>query len=153
VSVDVTDVASRADPRGAELRYVVRNHSPAAIWVVDDGFLVWREDGRSIELSYARAPMKPGVEPFGYFNPQVVAVAPGEELERAVSLDWPQSLSGLWNAADKAAPEPGEYELTVRIGYGESPEPEPPQLGGELEAPVLAWQREAVSAPARLVVS
>jgi hypothetical protein len=153
VTVDIVDIASRSEPPGADVRYVVRNDGPEPVWVVDDGFLVWRQGDHRIELSFARAPMQPGVEPFGYFSPQVVPLGPGEHLERTASLTWPQRLSGIWNEADEAAPAPGEYEVAIRVGYGESPEPGEPELGRSVEEPVLAWQREAVSAPARLVVS
>ena len=146
-------MTSASDPPGAELRYVVRNDSDTTLWIVDDGWLVWRHERDRIELCYARVPMRPGVQPFGYFDPQVLALDPGEELERTVALTWPQSLSRMWNAEGEVDPEPGEYEVTVRIGYGTTPRPEPSQeLGESVEAPVLAWQKEAVSEPARLVV-
>lgn len=153
LTVDIVDVASSAEPPGAELRYVVRNHSDATAWVVDDGWLAWRQEDRLIELCYARVPMRPGAEPFGYFGPQMVAVAPGGTLKRAVTLSWPQPLSRLWNAEHLAEPPPGEYKVTVRIGYAPTPKPEPPQTLDEgVEAPVFAWQRDAVSEPADLVV-
>jgi hypothetical protein len=153
VRIDVVEVASASDPRATNVRYVVRNQSDKSVWVVDDGWVTWRQDGDQIELSYARVPMQPGVQPFGYFDPAVVEVAPGDELERTVTLTWPQPLSRLWNAEAEADPPPGEYDLTVRIGYGVTPKPAPPQTLGEgVEAPVLAWQREAVSEPARLTV-
>jgi hypothetical protein len=152
VTVDIVAADSRADPPGAELTYVVRNGGHAPVWVVDDGFLAWRQDGRSIELGYARVPMQPGVEPFGYFSPQVAPVAPGAELRRTVSLSWSQHLDGTWNAADTAAPPPGDTGVVVRIGYGTTPEPPPPRTGEGVEDPVLAWQHEAVSAPATLTV-
>lgn len=154
LTVEIVDVASSAEPPGAELRYLIRNDSDATAWVVDDGWLAWRRDGRRIELCYARVPMRPGVEPFGYFDPEVVAIAPGGTLERTVTLSWPQPLSGMWNTDRVAAPPPGEYEVTVRIGYAATPKPEPAQTLDEgVEAPVLAWQREAVSEPATLVVT
>jgi hypothetical protein len=153
VAVEIAELTGRSDPPGADVRYVVRNGSASTIWLVDDGWLAWRQEGRRIELCYARVRMQPGVVPFGYFPPEVVPLAPGSELERTASLSWPQRLSGLWNADEFASPAPGEYELAVRIGYGESPEPGPPErLGEGVEAPVMAWQREAVSEPARLVV-
>lgn len=152
VTVDIVAAESRADPPGAELTYVVRNGGHAPVWLVDDGFLAWRQEGRSIELGYARVPMQPGVEPFGYFSPQVAPLAAGAELTRTVSLTWPQRLDGTWNAGDAAAPPPGDYDVVVRVGYGETPVPGAPQVGEEVERPVLAWQREAVSAPVRLSV-
>ena len=38
-------------------------------------------------------------------------------------LTWPQPLSALWNGVRHVDPEPGSYELTVRIGYAETPQP------------------------------
>jgi hypothetical protein len=151
VTVEIADVAELTEPRGAELRYLVRNGSGATIWVVDDRWFAWRlEDGR-IELNFARTRMQPGVEPFGYFAPEVVAVEPGAGLERTVALIWPHTLSGMWNADAVADPSSGEYEVVVRVGWADSPAPRPPETA-DVEAPVLAWQREAVSGPARLVV-
>jgi hypothetical protein len=152
VTVDIVAVERHADPPGVELTYVVRNGGTAPVWVVDDGALAWREDGGDIELGYARVAMQPGVEPFGYFSPQVAPLAPGGELRRTVALSWPQRLDGTFNRDDVAAPAAGDYRVVVRIGYGETPEPPPPALGEGVEGPVLAWQREAVSAPARMSV-
>ena len=152
VTVDIVAVESHADPPGAELTYVVRNGGDAAVCVVDDGALAWRQDGGSIELGYARVPMQPGVEPFGYFSPQVAPLAPGDELTRTVFLSWPQRLDGTWNTSDVAAPTPGDYSVVVRVGYGATAEPPPAALGEGVEVPVLAWQHEAVSAPTRLSV-
>jgi hypothetical protein len=151
VTVQIVDIAERTDPRGADLRYVVRNGSGGTIWVVDDGWFAWRLEDARIELNFARVRMQPGVEPFGYFSPEVVAVEAGAELERTVALSWPQPLSGMWNAARSADPPPGEYEAVVRVGWADSPAPPPPDTA-DVEAPVLAWQREAVSEPVRLVV-
>lgn len=152
VTVEIAVAEGRPDPPGAELTYVVRNAGGAAVWVVDDGWLVWRQEDRRLELGYARVPLQPGVEPFGYFSPQVAPLAHGAELTRTVTLNWPQRLDGMWNAVDSAAPTPGEYTVVVRIGFGETPEPAPPALGEGVEAPVLAWQREAVSEPVALAV-
>jgi hypothetical protein len=153
VAVGIVDAGRRADAPGATLTYEVRNDGDATVWLVDDGWLVWRRENRRIELGFQRAPMQPGVEPFGYFNPQLVPVAPGDAVRRTVELSWPQRLDGLWNAEDEAAPPPGEYDVAVRVGYGESESPPPPTRGGQgVEAPVLAWQNEAVSPPVRLAL-
>jgi hypothetical protein len=150
-TVEIADVAELTEPRGVELRYLVRNGAEGTIWVVDDGWFAWRLEDRRIELNFARVRMQPGVEPFGYFAPEVVAVEPGARLERTVALNWPHPLSGMWNATPDADPPPGEYEVVVRVGWSDSPAPGPPETA-DVEAPVLAWQREAVSDPARLVV-
>jgi len=149
VTVSVEIVA--AEPR--ELRYGVRNEGDARVWVVDDGWLVWRQEGDRIELGFQRVRMRPGVEPFGYFNPQVAGLDAGAEVERTVALAWPQALDRMWNETAEAAPEPGEYEVAIRVGYGETPEPPPvTRVGESVEAPVLGWQREAVSEPVRLAI-
>jgi hypothetical protein len=153
VAVEIVEAAGTAEPRGAQVRYVVRNGGDATLWLVDDDWLVWRAEGSRIELSYARAPLQPSVVPFGYFPPAVASLDPGAEIERVAELTWPQRLDGLWNAEDSADPPPGRYELSVRVGFGETPEPPPPQAVGEgVEAPVLGWQREAVSEPVELVL-
>jgi hypothetical protein len=153
VTVEIVAAEPRTDPPGADFRYVVRNDGDATVWVVDDGWLVWRRQGRRIELGFQRVPMQPGAVPFGYFDPQVVALEPGAELTRAITLTWPQPLERMWNESAEAAPPAGEYEVAVRVGYGESPAPPPvTQVGESVEAPVLGWQREAVSAPVPLTV-
>jgi hypothetical protein len=153
VTVEIVGAERRDEPPGARVTYAVRNTSDDVVWLVDDGWLVWRQEGTRIELGYQRAPMQAGVQPFGYFGPEVVALQPGSAVERTVELSWPQPLDGLWNAQEEAAPPPGDYELAVRVGYGESPTPPPPRRGGAaVEEPVLAWQREAVSPPVPLAV-
>ena len=151
MKVEIAEIEERPD--GARLRYAVRNDADSSAWLVDDGWLAWRQDGRRIELVYARVPMAAGAKPFGYFKPAVVELAPGEAVQREVGLTWPQPVSRLWNGVLEADPEPGSYEVAVRVGYGETPEPEAPELGEPAEAPTLAWQHEAVSEPAALTVS
>ena len=151
VTVDIVAAESRADPPGAELAYVVRNRGAAPIWVVDDGSLAWRQEDEAIELGYARVPMQPGVEPFGYFSPQIAPLAPGAELRRTVSLSWPQPLDGTWNTSATAAPAPGDYDVAVRIGYGTTPEPSSPAVG-EGVGPRSSLADEAVGPRVRLSV-
>jgi hypothetical protein len=151
VKVEIAGIEER--PGAVELRYVARNDGAAPVWVVDDGWLAWRPAGHRIELVYARVPIAKGTRPFGYFPPQTAQLAAGAALEREVSLTFPQPLSRLWNDRDEADPEPGAYEVAVRIGYGETPQPGPPELGQSVEAPVLAWQHEAVSEPVPLRIS
>jgi hypothetical protein len=153
VTVDIAAVELSDSPPGADVRYRVRNGSDSAVWVVDDGTLAWHEEGDRITLDRSRPPMRAGAQPFGYFDPVVAPLEPGEALERTVELSWPQSLSGLWNRDREVSPASGEHELVVRIGYGTSPQPDPPQAVGEsVEAGVLAWQRTVESEPARLSV-
>jgi hypothetical protein len=151
VTVEIAAVEGIDSPPGAEVRYRVRNGSDATVWVVDDDTLAWQENGRRITLDTARVPMQPGVEPFGYFDPDVAALDPGESLERTIELSWPQRLSGIWNREREASPAPGEHELVVRVGYGTTPTPDRPRE--TVEDGVLAWQSTADSAPARLTVT
>jgi hypothetical protein len=153
VTVEIAAVEPSDSPPGAQVRYRVRNGSDSPVWVVDDGTLAWLQDGARITLDRSRPPMREGAQPFGYFDPVVAPLQPGETLERTVELSWPQRLSGLWNRDREVSPAPGDHEVVVRVGYGNSPEPEPPQaLGESVEAGVLAWQRTAESEPARLPV-
>ena len=81
--MEIVAAERRTDPPGAELRYVVRNDGDAPLWVVDDGWLVWSQAGRRIELGFQRARLRPGVEPFGYFDPKVGGARAGERADRA----------------------------------------------------------------------
>ena len=150
VIVSIVSALVRTSPVAWHLEYEVRNTEQTPIWLVVDESLVLRRDGQRIELSCARGKMTPGAQPFGYFDPKVVEVPPGGSVRRSVEIAWPARLSGLWNAEREVAPPPGEYEVSVRIGHGTTPKPQPPGLGESVEAPVLRWQKEAVSQPVRL---
>ena len=150
VLVSIVSALVRTSPVAWHLEYEVRNPEQTPIWLVVKESLVLRRDGQRIELSYARGKMQPGAQPFGYFDPEVVQVPPGGSVRRSVEIDWPVRLSDLWNAEREVALPPGEYEVSVRIGYGTTPKPPPPGLGESVEAPVLRWQKEAVSQPTRL---
>jgi hypothetical protein len=147
VTVTILGVSSVERPPSTAIDYEVVNESREPVWLVDDGWLIWRQTGDEIRLSYARGPMQPGSHVFGYFNPAVVQLAPAERTARVARLTWPQRLDQLWNARAEAAPEPGNYRVTVSVGYGETPEPHGPALGEGVEAPVLRWQRVATSEP------
>ena len=43
--------------------------------------------------------------------------------------------------------------VTVRVGYGETPEPDAPQAGEDVQGPVLRWQHTALSAPVTLTIA
>lgn len=146
VRVVVAAAGATAEP-GLEVTYEVHNGGEDPVWVVDEDDLVWSREGDRIELSYARAPMDGGAEPFGYFEPAVTEVGAGESIRRTVQLSWPLELNPLWNDHFEVDPPPGSYDLRVRIGYGNTPEPESPDLDEEVEEPVLRWQHEAVSDP------
>jgi hypothetical protein len=152
VEVKITGISNKVDPPGSEIEYEVRNDTERPIWVVDDGWLTWRQDGQELELSYARGKMRQGAQVFGYFVPVVVKLDPGSSIMRTAHLKWPQSLDRLWNLEPQAAPAPGDYRISVRIGYGVTAEPDSPRLGEDVETPVLRWQREAVSTPVTINV-
>jgi hypothetical protein len=152
IQVEIIDAKSHEAPPRTLLEYEILAVGSHPVWLVDDGFLVWRQNGEEIELSVAREPLQPGAHPFGYFNPAVVKLQPGERVRRLIELRWPLSLARLWNEAGVAAPAPGRHQVRVRVGYGLTPSPDPPNAGESVEAPVRRWQREAISPPAEVEV-
>jgi hypothetical protein len=150
VSVEIIRVATQPEPPATRLTYRVRSHGDAPIWLVNDEWLIWHQDGSRIELSFARGRLQPGTHPFGYFDPTVTLLEPGAELTQEVVLRWPLALDRLWNTTSVASPTPGEYQVVVRVGYGLRPESEAPVLGESVEDPVLHWQQEAVSPAATM---
>lgn len=152
ITVSIAEVTSRTAPPASTLCYRVRNGSDRTIWMVNDHWLSWRQTDSHIELSFRRERMRAGAQVFGYFPPAVVAIKPGQERAEWVELVWPQPLDELWNSQSLAAPPPGTYGVAVRIGYGLSPAPSSPRSGADVEAVVLRWQEEAVSAEAPLTV-
>lgn len=145
VTVGITDALDQGI--STAITYAVVNRSPSPIWLVDDQWFVWKQMNSDVEISFARGRMQEGVQVFGYFPPKTIEIPPGGGCERTFTLTWPQRLSRIWNAADVAERPPGRFRLSVRIGYGSSPAPEPPQLGEGVEVSVLRWQKEAVSPP------
>jgi hypothetical protein len=152
VLVSIVSAIVQVSPPAWHLEYDVRNQGRAAIWLVDEESLVLRRDDAHIELSYARGKMQPGVQVFGYFTPKVLKVPPGGSVRRSVEITWPCRLSDIWNAEREAMPPPGEYEVSVRVGFGSTAAPKPPKVGEDVEAPVLRWQKETVSPPVRLAI-
>jgi hypothetical protein len=131
----------------------VCNNREEPIWLVNDHWLIWRQLGHEIELSYARGKMRPGAQVFGYFPPAVLKMEPDDRVSRSILLTWPHSLDRLWNAVSIAAPSVGEYRVFIRIGYGLTASPEPPGVGEGVEMPVFRWQQEALSAAVPMIVS
>ncbi len=152
VEVKILKVTSEETPPSTHLEYEVSNRGDARVWLVDDGWLVWKRDGERVELGFGRAKMRAGSEAFGYFPPATVALDPGDRVTRAVELKWPQRLSRLWNEEELAAPPPSQYQATVRVGYGLTAEAEPPLLGEGVEATVFRWQKEATSPAVTMTV-
>ena len=148
--MSIVSAIVNVSPPAWHLEYEVRNLGRVVIWLLVDESLVLRRDDAHIELSYARERMQPGVQVFGYFVPQVVKIPPGGSLRRSVEISWPCSLSDIWNAEREATPPPGEYEVSIRIGFALTAAPQPPKVGEDVEAPVLRWQKEAVSPPCGL---
>lgn len=152
VSVSIVSAIVQTSPPAWHLEYEVHNLGSAVIWLVVDESLVLLHDESHIELSYARGKMQPGVQVFGYFNPAAVKVPPGESLRQSVEITWPCRLSDIWNAKREAAPTPGDYDVSVRIGFALTPAPNPPEAGEDVETPVLRWQKEALSPTMRIAV-
>jgi hypothetical protein len=152
VSVLIDHASTQEKPAGWHLDYSVRNIGPATAWLVVDQSPVFTHEGSHIELSYARAKLQPGATLFGYFDPAVVKLAAGETIRRTVTITWPLSLSDLWNTVREAAPAPGEYSVSIRIGFGSTAKPESPKAGESVEAPVFRWQYESVSPPVKITV-
>jgi hypothetical protein len=148
VTVEITGVSDQGG--STTITYVVTNHLNAPIWLVNDDWFVWSRKNSEVEISFARGRMQQGVQVFGYFPPQTIEIPHGERLEKQFALHWPQRLSRIWNAAEITERPPGKFRLSIRIGYGLTPEPEPPTLGEGVEAPVLRWQKEAVSPPVEI---
>lgn len=152
VAVSIVSAVVVVSPPAWRIEFEVRNHGDATLWVIADESLVFRQDDGRIELSYARGRMQPGAQVFGYFDPEVVALAPGASVRRWVEIAWPCRLSGLWNDRPVAAPSPDEYDVAVRVGFASTPSPPAAAEGEHVEAPVLRWQRAAVSRPIRIAV-
>lgn len=145
VSVMLTSILTQVDTPATQLTYEVRNRSDKPVWLVDDGWLTWRQKGKQIELSYAREKMQPGVQVFGYFSPAVAKIEPGNAVTRKVELSWPLSLDRLWNDEYQAKPDPGKYKVSIKVGYGLTPEPGPLEPEENVEEPVFRWQTSIVS--------
>ncbi len=152
VLVSIVSAIVQVSPPAWHLEYEVHNLSGAVIWLVVDESLVLRRNGAHIELSYARGKMQSGVQVFGYFDPNVVNIPPGGSLRRAIEIVWPCRLSDIWNAEREATPPPGEYEVSVRVGFALTEAPKPRKVGENVETPVLRWQKEAVSPPLRITI-
>lgn len=148
--VTIVSAVVRLNPPSWHLVYEVRNAGQAVLWLVDQESLVLRREDAKIELSYARGDMRPGVQVFGYFDPKVEMLLPGVSLRRSVEIVWPCPLSDIWNSEREATPPPGDYEVSIKIGFAPMAAPEPPGVGESIEAPVLRWQRTTSSAPIRL---
>lgn len=145
ISVKITRVTSCQDPPSTTLEFVVRNEGSVPIWLVNDQWLIWQQNGKRIELSFHRGKMRSGAQVFGYFPPELIMIRPEDSITQTVELNWPQPLDSLWNKEPQAAPPPGLYQASVRVGYGLSAEPDVPELGESVEAGVLRWQKVAVS--------
>ena len=153
MQVHITQAQAQAHPSAWQIAYEACNAAGQTLWLVDEPALTLHAAPGRIELSYARAPLQPGALPFGYFNPRRTPLAGGECLRRHIDISWPARLSTLWNPAREAAPAPGDYAVTVRVGYGETLEPAAPQPGEDVQDSVLRWQHTALSAPVTLTIA
>ncbi len=152
VSVSIVTATAQVEPSAWRIEYSVHNPGPVFLWLVVDESLVFKRDGARIELSYAREPMQPGVQVFGYFVPEVIEFLPGETVRRRIQIAWPCPLNDIWNSERLAAPPPGEYEVSVRVGFASTAAPPAARVGEDIEAPVLRWQEEATSLPVSIEI-
>jgi hypothetical protein len=150
VTVEVVKVTNQDDASRTVIEFLVTNRMSSPIWLVDEEWFIWKRSGAEIEISLARAPMRSGVQVFGYFNPQVMKMEPRIKIKKTIELKWPQALNQIWNEKPQAERPIGRCKLSVRIGYGLVPSPNAPNLDEGVEAPVFRWQREAVSAPVKI---
>jgi len=150
VLMTIVSAMVQIDPPMWHIEYEVKNPGATPVWLIVDEGLGFRRDGRQIELSYARGKMQPNVHVFGYFNPEVEKVLAGDHSRQTVEIAWPCPLSDIWNTEREATPPPGEYEVSVRVGYAGTENPLPAEVGESVETPVLRWQKEAVSPPVRI---
>jgi hypothetical protein len=122
-------VTEAGPPPSTTVRYEVRNHADAPMWLVDDQWLAWRRAGRRIELVLNLVTMRPGGAPR-------LAATAGPAVEHG-----------------GAGGSPARCVRGVRADWlRPTPEPDAPRLGEPVEEPVLRWQREALSPPATLLV-
>ncbi len=152
VEVKILKVSSLEAAPSTHLEYQVSNDGDAPVWLVDDGWLIWKQTGDQVELSFQRGKMSAGSQVFGYFPPATVTLEPGDKVSRTVELNWPQPLDRLWNDEKLASPAPGQYQVSVRVGYGLTAAAEPPLLGEGVEATVFRWQKEVSSPAASMTV-
>ena len=150
VLVVIVSATAQLNPPAWNLEYDVRNTGKIQIWLVVEESLRLQQDETHIELSYARGKMRPGTKVFGYFIPKVAGLLPGESLRQSIKVSWPCRLSDIWNAEREVALPIGEYDVSVRVGFGRTAEPESPKVAEEIEASVLRWQKEAVSQSVRI---
>lgn len=152
IAVVILNVVTQATLAVTIVEYEVKNDGAVPIWLVHDGWLIWKQDGEHIELSFKRGAMRVGSQVFGYFPPAVVKVESEARFRETVELKWPFDLDPLWNTTVLARPAPGTYQVSVRVGYGLSAAPDAPTTGQSVEAPVLSWQQEAVSPTVSMIV-
>lgn len=150
IAVEIVAAAARASHWS--LAYEVVNRGAAPVWVNDDAFLSFYRQGLQLRLSFARGRMTPGATPFGYFAPATVVLGAGERLRRDVELDWPLTLSALWNAHGEVRLAPGNYAVSIEIGYADTAVPPPPDDALSVEDAVLGWQKSCVSAAVTMAI-
>lgn len=152
VTVQIAQAIVTIDPPAWNLAYLVANHGTTTAWLVADNWLVFSQNGNQIELSLARHRLQPGTHVFGYFDPAVTPIPANGSIRRPLIVPWPAPLSDLWNARSEATPPPGRYDVSIRVGYGFTPAPDPPGANEDVEDPVQRWQQIAVSPPLSLDV-
>jgi hypothetical protein len=128
------------------VEYQVQNASKKVLWLIVEESLTYRLVGRHLELSYARSKMQPGTQPFGYFDPQTTSILPGRIITKRFEIAWPLRLSNLWNADSYAAPLPGAYKFSLKLGVATEERPDSGDDDINVEDCVLLWQK-TVSSP------
>lgn len=136
---------ARASSGSTLLTVTILNSGAAPVWVVADPWFTWREADGAAELSLTRERMHGDAQVFGYFDPEVHELAPGQTWDREVELRWPLRLSRLWNDQDEVSLSAGTHPLRVRVGYGRVASPAPIAGSTSVEEPVLQWQQTALS--------
>jgi hypothetical protein len=141
------------DPSRWHLEYSVHNSGETLLWLVVDENPAYQCNGYEMELGHARTHLQSVVRVYGYFTPKVVLLPSSQSWQRSLQITWPCQLSDLWSATREAAPTPGDYTVSVRVGYGLTAAPKGSREAESVEAPVLRWQQTVASPPVRMSVS
>ncbi|MEO1032081.1 MAG: hypothetical protein AAFX55_11785, partial [Bacteroidota bacterium] len=113
VNVKIVDVQTNLTPTEILLHVEIQNNFREPIWIVNDDWFVWKKEEENIHISLAREKMRPGVEVFGYFNPNRKKVGPQETFYRKLKLIFPLRLNMIWNKEDKVHLSPGKYQFKI----------------------------------------
>ena len=144
VQVSILEAEVSWNPPAWTLHYEVSNTMQSAVWLVIDESVKVIEDGSRIELLLRPGKVAAVRMYSSYFDRRSFQSNREEGSRDESEISWPATLNDLWNAEREAAPEPGMYEVSVRVGYGTAAEPGPFQEETmSLKAPCCAgkWKR------------